>query len=903
MLIKDRRIVIKRGLRGKMKTTIEQSPETNPNPVLNVEKNGTVLYSNEAGKPLLREWGVEIGEKLTSLIRDIVQRVISLDSPEKMEVKVDERVYLVIFHPLPEQGYVNISGFDISDQKKHEEKLLKSEDKYHTLLNSIDQGFFLIDVIFDENDHPVDLFYVESNAAATSMLGKDFAGKRLREIDPDYESYWYDIFGNVAKTGQSMRMEQYAAPDKKWYSFHVFRVGGSDSRRIGNLFLDITERKHREVNFAFLAEINEDFAHLSSLDEVMQTVGEKVGKQLKVKTFNVCEIDEPAGKVAVDFGWQDAGVPSWLHQTFCMSDYLNEEFVRASRTGETIVIRDTQTDPRTNARAYAALEIGSAMTSSFQVKGEWKAFLSVTDKSPRNWRQDEIELFQELSNRVFPLIERTRAEEALRESKSRLKVAEAVDIERRRFFDVLETLPVMIALLTPDRHIAFANRCFRERFGEFRARKCYEYCFGRTVACELCEAYKVLETGQPHHWELKMPDGSAFDVYNLPFTDVDGSPLILEMNIDITERKKAEEKLRDSEDKYRNIVETANEVILITDKESVITYTNPKITDMLGYTQKEIIGKPIWGFISEDYRPVVKLHLEKRRQGISESYELKLIRKDGTPIWTFLNAKPLFDREGGFTGVVSMLTDITKRKKAEEALINIETARKKEIHHRIKNNLQVISSLLDLQAEQFRSRENIKDSEVLKAFRESQDRVISMALIHEELYRGGGFETLNFSPYIKELTENLLLTYGLGSTDVSLNMGLDENLLFDMDTAVPLGMIINELVSNSLKHAFPGREKGEIRIKLHSGEKGKCIENVTEHCKTVSYILSVSDNGVGIPENLDIENLDSLGFQLITSLVDQLDGEFELKRNNGTEFTMRFKAFQKDDMAHPEVLE
>ena len=165
-----------------------------------------------------------------------------------------------------------------------------------------------------------------------------------------------------------------------------------------------------------------------------------------------------------------------------------------------------------------------------------------------------------------------------------------------------------------------------------------------------------------------------------------------------------------------------------------------------------------------------------------------------------------------------VVQDITERKKAEEALAKIEIARKKEIHHRIKNNLQVISSLLDLQAEKFRNREDIKDSEVLEAFKESQDRVISMALIHEELYKGGGFETLNFSPYIEELADNLFHTYRLGNTDISLNMDLDENIFFDMDTAVPLGIIVNELVSNSFKHAFTGRDKGEIRIKLHREE-------------------------------------------------------------------------------------
>jgi len=283
---------------------------------------------------------------------------------------------------------------------------------------------------------------------------------------------------------------------------------------------------------------------------------------------------------------------------------------------------------------------------------------------------------------------------------------------------------------------------------------------------------------------------------------------------DVTKRKEAEEKLRESEEKYRNIVETANEGILITDNEAIITYVNQKIVDMLRYTLEKVIGRPIWDFISEEYKPIVKLNLEKRGQGISESYELKLLRKDGSPLWTLLNAKPLFDKEGKYMGAMSMLTDITKRKEAEEALANIETVRQKEIHHRIKNNLQVISSLLDLQAD------NFNDPKVIEAFRESQSRIISMALIHEELYKEEGTDTLNFSEYLKTLAENLFQTYRLSSKNIHLKMDLEENSLFNMDIAVPLGIIVNELVSNSLKHAFPGRNNGEIRIKLRREGNG-----------------------------------------------------------------------------------
>jgi len=281
-------------------------------------------------------------------------------------------------------------------------------------------------------------------------------------------------------------------------------------------------------------------------------------------------------------------------------------------------------------------------------------------------------------------------------------------------------------------------------------------------------------------------------------------------------------------------------------------------------------------------------------------YETLRLRKDGKIIDVSLNLSPVFGVSGKLTAISFVVRDITERKRAEEAMANIETARKKEIHHRIKNNLQVISSLLDLQAEKFRDRECVEDSEVLKAFRESQDRVMSIALIHEELHGDGGDDTVNFSLYLEKLVDNLFQTYRLGNVNTSLNIELEENIFFDMDIAVPLGIIINELVSNSLKYAFPDKDKGKIHIKLCREENRECINSInsreeskSEGCKSISFNLTVSDNGIGIPESLDLENLDSLGIQLITTLVDQLDGELELKRKNGTKFSIKFTVTEK----------
>ena len=166
-----------------------------------------------------------------------------------------------------------------------------------------------------------------------------------------------------------------------------------------------------------------------------------------------------------------------------------------------------------------------------------------------------------------------------------------------------------------------------------------------------------------------------------------------------------------------------------------------------------------------------------------------------------------------------------------------------------------------------------------------------MALIHEELYGSKEVSTLNFATYLQKLTEELFRCYNVGASEVKMILEIEENIFFDMDTAVPLGMIVNELVSNSLKHAFPGGRTGEIKIKLSSeiNEKSedRGIEDSNEACKSTSYILVVSDNGVGIPESISLEDSNTLGLQLVTILVDQLDGELELNRNSSTKFTIK----------------
>jgi PAS domain S-box-containing protein len=331
-------------------------------------------------------------------------------------------------------------------------------------------------------------------------------------------------------------------------------------------------------------------------------------------------------------------------------------------------------------------------------------------------------------------------------------------------------------------------------------------------------------------------------------------------------------------------VESSDDVIVTETLDGIITSWNRGAEQIYGYSAEEILGKNASVFEPDDLKGEINQLIEKvkKREKIQHYRTLRL-RKDGTTINVSLTLSPIFDASGKLVAISAIARDITERIKAEEALSKIENARKKEIHHRIKNNLQVISSLLDLQAEKFNHKNIALTAEVLEAFRESQNRVISMSLIHEELHKGEGIDTLDFSAYLQKLTENLFQTYSLNSENIRLCMNLEESAFFNMDTAIPLGIIVNELVSNSLKHAFRDRYGGEIRIRL-------CREQENEETNESLFSLTISDNGKGIPENMELGRADSLGLQLVKILVDQVDGKIEIKREPGTEFRITFNA-------------
>ncbi|MGE5498230.1 MAG: sensor histidine kinase, partial [Syntrophothermus sp.] len=227
----------------------------------------------------------------------------------------------------------------------------------------------------------------------------------------------------------------------------------------------------------------------------------------------------------------------------------------------------------------------------------------------------------------------------------------------------------------------------------------------------------------------------------------------------------------------------------------------------------------------------------------------------------------------GKPAIQVIVRDISERKKREEqvkASLYEKEILLKEIHHRVKNNLQIISSLLNLQSEQ------IEDERALALFNDSRNRVKSMALIHERLYQSHDLAHVDFAEYINELSRFLYRTYVTNEQRVGINVDT-ENIFLAIDTAIPCGLIINELLSNALKYAFPDSDDGLVEVKFKNAEGDR-------------FELIVQDNGVGLPSDLDFRNTSSLGLQLVVSLVQQIKGEIELDRSCGSRFTVKFSA-------------
>jgi PAS domain S-box-containing protein len=434
--------------------------------------------------------------------------------------------------------------------------------------------------------------------------------------------------------------------------------------------------------------------------------------------------------------------------------------------------------------------------------------------------------------------ERKIVEQALLESEAHRRVAVAVGAERQQLFDILETLPIMICLLTPDYHVAFSNLSFREKFGESGGRCCYDYCFGRKKPCDFCESYKVLETGQPHFWEVHGPDGSIIEAYDFPFTEIDDSPMILEMGIDITEQKKAEEKIRLSNIYNRSLIEASLDPLVTIGHDGKITDLNEATEQVTGYSRDELIGTDFTNYFTEP-EIAKEGYQEVFKQGFISDYALEIQHKDGSIIPVLYNASVYQDESGKVIGVFAAARDVTTLKKAEIMLkLKIEELKRsnEELEkfayissHDLQEPLRMITSYLQLLQKKYQGHLD-----------EKADQYIHFAV-------DGASRMQNL---IKDLLEYSRVDVGTNepeSVDCEfiLNRVLsDIKAVIKGNNATISHDYLPEVMANSTQMVQVFQNLIINGIKFHGEEPPKI--HIAAEKKASEWVFSVQDNGIGI---------------------------------------------------------
>ena len=591
------------------------------------------------------------------------------------------------------------------ERARAEEALAASEAKYRSLFDSIDEGFVISELLYDEHGRPIDALMLETNASyARITRTTGAAGRRAREIFPEAESTWFEAYARVLKTGEGVRFESYFAPLDSWIEMFVARVGGAGSHRFASVFNDVTARKRHENHAAFLDGLSQALAVLDGPDEIVRATGEHLSAYLGVSFLNVCDVELAAGaelaeaRVTVVAAWERAGLPS-PRGTYRAGDYLSPEFLRAARAGEAIVIHDTDTDPRVDAAAYRAIGMRAFVAVPILNDGAWPGLISALVPNPRNWRADEADLLVEVGNRVFPRIERARAVAAVRASEAKYRTLfDSID----EGFCTVEVLFDAQGQATDYRFLE-ANPAFERQTGLVGA-------VGRTMR-ELAPTHepywfdlygRVARTGEPVRVEHEAAAlGRFYDVYAFRI----GSPAAHRVAIlfqNVMARKQAEEALRVSEAKYRTLFETMDQGFGIAEllpgagPNGTVDFRwleiNPQVERLTGMPQAALLAgrsmrnvmPQLEDILYEQYEQVARtgepMRFEQYAQVLNRWFDVYVYALDG----------PASHR------IALLFSNITARKQAEEALRLAEEQHRAELEQRVAQRTQQLQESRDL---------------------------------------------------------------------------------------------------------------------------------------------------------------------------------------------------------------
>jgi PAS domain S-box-containing protein len=446
-----------------------------------------------------------------------------------------------------------------------------------------------------------------------------------------------------------------------------------------------------------------------------------------------------------------------------------------------------------------------------------------------------------------------------------------VEAERKLFYEVLETLPAYVILLTPDYHATFANRTFRERFGESQGLRCFELLFGRSEPCETCETYSVLKTMAPHAWEWRGPHGRDYSVFDYPFTDVDGSTLILEMGIDVTERKRAEEALRDASRYTRSLIEASLDPLVTISAEGKIMDVNRATEQITGISRDQLIGTDFLDYFTEPEK-AREVYQKVFREGLVKDYPLAIRHTSGRVIDVLYNAAVYKNEAGDVQGVFAAARDVTDLKQKEgqirffasQCLTAQETERRRiaaELHDSIVASLAAAKFRVETLMQQIKQGGGSLGS--MNDIASTIGKIINdIRRIMADL-RPSVLDDLGVIPAITWFCREFQQTYS--HLSVEKHIGTEEHEVPD-SLKTPIFRIAQEAMNNVAKHSKAS------------------LVNLFLQKERERILLSVQDNGQGFdPERVK----KGMGLSNIRERAELSGGVCELRSTMGKGTTVR----------------
>jgi PAS domain S-box-containing protein len=352
-----------------------------------------------------------------------------------------------------------------------------------------------------------------------------------------------------------------------------------------------------------------------------------------------------------------------------------------------------------------------------------------------------------------------------------------------------------------------------------------------------------------------------------------GRKLMYAIVRDITERKKADERLS----LQAQMIDLLKDSLVSTDMDGFVKTWSRGAEALHGYTAFEAIGKHVSFVLPPEEHDHLQETIKRLKENTQYETEFKMLKKSGEFLYAILSTSMIYDEKGTPTGMLGYAIDVTQRKQMEEDLrhaLEDKDVLMREIHHRTKNNMAVIQSLLSLQSGQ------VKDKDALSSLNESAYRVKTLSMIHESLYSTGDLSSINIKEYLQSLSTDLFQGFGIEPSRIELNMDVPD-IQMDVDQVVPVGLIVNELLTNALKYAFPEGRGGDVFVELQ--------ENVDK-----TFTLTVADSGIGLPEDFDITKAETLGLRLVSSLSAQIRGRLNVSGDKGSTFRITFKKSAED---------